>query len=512
MNIVLDLTWIENFFSLPVDIMLRRLLPLALMPVGIMFIWGAKEIWLKYIRTKWSRTVKQTLLAIDIPRNNVQSPRAVENIFTYLAGAHSNPNLFDTYWQGVFQLYFSLEIVSIEGYTQFLIRTPEKFRDLVETAIYSQYPDAEITEVADYAEPVPKRFPDPEYDIFGAEFVLAKPDAFPIKLYKEFEHIFGEPETTFRDPIAALMDLLGSLKKGEQAWYQIILIPTGFDWIAQSDLEVKKILKEKIAPSMNILEIILDGTFGALIKMLELIVPFGESATEEKKTDDALKMMNLKPREKKQVEAIQMKSSKIGFKIKMRFLYVGRKEVFNRPKVFSGFVGYIKQFADNDLNNLKPDMKKTATAQDYFFVESTVTRKKNSLMRNYVNRDDWAGKRPYIMNVEELATIWHFPIESVSKAPLLQKAPGRKAGPPISLPLLEEGGGEIGEPGFLAPTDAAPAFLTESVPEPALDAVGNAPAPSRAALNLPFLEAEPGELAVAAAAPKGSAPENLPFA
>ena len=41
------------------------------------------------------------------------------------------------------------------------------------------------------------------------------------------------------------------------------------------------------------------------------------------------------------------------------------------------------------------------------------------------------------MNVEELASLWHFPIESVTKAPLLQKASGRKAEPPASLPLEE---------------------------------------------------------------------------
>jgi hypothetical protein len=43
-----------------------------------------------------------------------------------------------------------------------------------------------------------------------------------------------------------------------------------------------------------------------------------------------------------------------------------------------------------------------------------------------------------VYNVQELATIWHFPIESVVRAPLIQKAPGRKAEPPIALPMAEE--------------------------------------------------------------------------
>ena len=59
-------------------------------------------------------------------------------------------------------------------------------------------------------------------------------------------------------------------------------------------------------------------------------------------------------------------------------------------------------------------------------------------MVNYINRDDWAGKIPGILNVEELATIWHFPVEASVKAPLIQKAPGRKAEPPMHIPIGEE--------------------------------------------------------------------------
>ncbi|RLC36000.1 hypothetical protein DRH27_05950, partial [Candidatus Falkowbacteria bacterium] len=47
-----------------------------------------------------------------------------------------------------------------------------------------------------------------------------------------------------------------------------------------------------------------------------------------------------------------------------------------------------------------------------------------------------------IYNIEELATLWHFPVEASVKAPLIQKAPGRKAEPPMSLPVGKETVGE----------------------------------------------------------------------
>ncbi|NTU99066.1 hypothetical protein HGA64_03615 [Candidatus Falkowbacteria bacterium] len=47
------------------------------------------------------------------------------------------------------------------------------------------------------------------------------------------------------------------------------------------------------------------------------------------------------------------------------------------------------------------------------------------------------------MNSEELATLWHFPIEHVVKAPMLQKASGRRAEAPMSLPVSEAPAGTV---------------------------------------------------------------------
>jgi hypothetical protein len=53
------------------------------------------------------------------------------------------------------------------------------------------------------------------------------------------------------------------------------------------------------------------------------------------------------------------------------------------------------------------------------------------------------------MNIEELATLWHFPAEASVQSSLLQKAPGRKAEAPASLPQEIEAGIESNEPDFL---------------------------------------------------------------
>ena len=444
MNIVINLTPIYDFYALPIDQqVLIFLLRIGWIPIAIMFLWGFVQAWVYWRSNLWSGTLKYTLIAIDIPKGNDQSLRAVENLFSYLGGAHDPADLIEKYWIGKYQLCFSFEIVSIEGYIQYLCYLPVQYRDLFETAIYSQYPDAEITEVEDYTDALPTKYPDEEYDIWGGEMILQKDEAYPILTYKQFEHQMGVPEKQFKDPLAVLMDTFASMKKGENLWYQILVYPTDVKALEEKGKnEIGKILKEKSSSGGGG-----GGIFGGMfseigdiflgiIQQLTGNVAFG-SKTESAK-DDSLKMMNLKPKEKKQVEAIQQKVSKQVFETKIRFIYAAKKEVMNKPKATWGFVGFMKQFLDVDLNGLKPDMKVTITTAHYLFVDWRKNERKSKLMYAYKRRSGTRGRKRFLLNTEELATLWHVPIEAVVRTPLIQKSPGRKSEPPMSLPLTEE--------------------------------------------------------------------------
>jgi hypothetical protein len=401
-------------------------------PFAITFLFLAREAWLVHIRTKWGNEQKHILLAIDVPNNNDQSPRAVENMLSYLAGAQGNVSLVDKWWEGVYQLSFSYEIVSIDGYIQFLIRTPEKFQSFIETTIYSFYPDSEINVVNDYVEGTPDRFPDPEYDLWGTEFKFASGiNALPIRTYPEFEHQFGPLEVLYRDPMAALMDLMSSLHKGEQLWYQIIIIPTNFDWVPKFEAEKKKILTG--SSKFSIIAFVWSAIVGFFASQLNYEVPLAGTVKKEPK-----KMMDLDTGEKKKMEGIQRKIEKVMFEVKIRMVYLARKEVKNTPKVVNGFVGYMKQFNTNDLNSFMPDTKRTMTSANYFSKQRKIIAKQRKIMAGYKERDTTRGIEPMFMNVEELASIWHFPIASVVKAPLLQKAAARRVEAPMTLPEGEQ--------------------------------------------------------------------------
>lgn len=434
MQINIDTTRLDQFMLLPPEQMLWVFfINIGWIFLAIIFLYGLSLVYLQSIRTYWaSKNLKFIILAIDVPKGNEQSPKAVENMFTYLAGAHGSINFFEKWFEGKFQVSFSYEIVSLEGYTQFLIRTPIEFRNLIETSVYSQYPDAEISEVDDYVDTVPHRFPDEEYDVWGSEFIQSRHWAYPIKLYKDFEHNYGPSETQFKDPMASLMDLCSSLHEGENLWFQMIVVPTGFDWIEESDRMVDKLLGKNKAGK------------GVASKIIEWIGDASEMIysiwgdIETKPENKGLSMMELAPKQKKQIEAINEKSSKLGFEAKFRVVYVARKDLMVRSKVVNGLVGYMKQFIALDLNNLKPDVSSTMTTTAYFYKSKRLIQKKNNIIRNYVDRSDSAGRNLGLYSIEELATLWHFPIEANVKAPMIQKAPGRKADAPSSLPMIND--------------------------------------------------------------------------
>lgn len=432
MEIVINTTGIDRFLNLPPEQMFWYFIGnFGWIIIGAIFVYGVLQVYLLYIRRQWSKNHKYILLAIDIPKGNEQSPKAVENMFTYLAGAHGSINFFEKWFEGQFQKSFSYEIVSLEGYTQFLIRTPLEFRNLIESSVYSQYPDAEISEVDDYVEAVPQRWPDEEYDIWGVEYIQHLPWVYPIKVYKDFEHQMGPSETQFKDPMASLVDLCGSLRQGEQLWYQIIVTPIGFDWIKDSEKEINKILgrKAKAKPSLAMKSVEMLG------EASEAIFSIWGDVEDKKKEEKQKTMMDLTPLEKRRVEGIHEKMSKLAFEAKIRVVYVAKKEVMNKAKVANGIVGYMKQFIALDLNNIKPDVKKTMTKTTYFMKEPRLIEKKRNIFDAYVFRSDTRGRLPGIYNIEELATLWHFPVEANVKSAMVQKAPGRKADAPSSLPL-----------------------------------------------------------------------------
>lgn len=437
-----------------------------------------------------SKKFQWHFIAIDIPKENVQTPVAVENIFAHLAGAHQTRDLKEKFWDGQWQQWYSFEIVSIEGHIQFIIMLEHSMRDVTESAIYAQYPDAEITEIEDYAKDFPNSFPDKDYQLWGTEFELVNNQYNPIKTYMSFEDKMSKDDV-FKDPMAAILETFTRIGRDEQAWFQIIVFPIGQSWKEEGFKMAREMLGKKEAPKRHwwhdvgeiplyILRLAVYGIVGG-----EEVPKFdtGSGANDQGLTYGT---WNLTPGEVQTIKDIEEKVSKIGYNVKIRVVYIGKKDVFDKSRIVYGIVGAIKQFTREDSNALKPSYKLTGTSAHYIFTDARKNVRRTKMIRAYKSRSAWSGKLPFVLNVEELATLWHFPVASV-RAPLVQKTTSKRGEAPVGLPMVVERRLPVAQPtapvapvapavtDVLTPDELAGVHQEPSVPAKMIDAPDNLP-------------------------------------
>jgi len=428
-QIVIDLSYFQTFIHQPLSKQLfDAFFYVGWIPLVIIFFIGFREMWLNSKQTKYARGLHFVYLTVSIQALNEQSPKAAEHIFSHIAGTFSNPTFKEKWIEGKFTPPFSFEFAVVDGYTQFVIRAPLKHRDLIEAAIFSQYPDAEISEIPDYTQNVPQKHPDPEWDVWGTEFVLKRPSSYPIRTWFEFEHSLSQE---LKDPLSTILESFSRLKKGEQIWFQILVYPIRQDWTEESQALAAKMMgkeiKSKVPMWAKPVHVIMD----LFENVLREILSGGEVTTVEKKKED-FRMMNMSPGERTTLEGIEMKMAKIGFGVKMRFLYVGKRSIYRKGPIASLMKGALGLFARLDGNSFGGYGPATPKS-DYFWQKWGYNNRVRAIFSNYVNRSS-NGADPYILNIEELASIYHFP-SMLIRAPLIKKVESRKVEPPFALPI-----------------------------------------------------------------------------
>lgn len=405
--------------------------------IGV-FLWMVAYGWLEWRRNLFIASREWILLRITVPKAsefNQQTPRAVENFFANLAGAHQSIAWKEKWFDGAMQMPLSLEIVSLEGDVSYYVYSLRHFRDLVEAALYAQYPDADIDVVEDYAQAVPSKYPSDEWDLWGTEMTNVVPDPYPLKTYPEFEDkVTGE----FKDPVANLLEVFSRLGPGEQAWYQIVMVPIDQKAFRQrAEKLINKLKGIKEVKKKTIMDEVLDLPMATLTTFAD--VAMGTSSAAPKKADakEAFpRMMALSPGERYVLESIERKAGKIGFDTKIRFLYIGKKGKLSKPRVVNAFVGAIKQTNTFNMQSLKPELKRVGVSGTlWWFKDRRNNLRKGKLVMAYRRRHSSMGLNPYFLCSEELATLWHFPILSQVKAPQLRRTEAKKSEPPANIPF-----------------------------------------------------------------------------
>ncbi|MFZ2836177.1 MAG: type IV secretion system DNA-binding domain-containing protein [Candidatus Saccharimonadales bacterium] len=345
--------------------------------------------WRNYRRADVVKATESTLLILEIPKANDKSELAAEQLFASLHGILRDKSELK-YNAGV-QEHLSFEIASVNGQIRFYVWVPKALQSFVEGQIYSQYPTVQIHEAdEDYVTH--------ERDhsvIYTSEISLTSNEMLPIKTFQSFEV----------DPLAGITGTLAKLETtGEEVWIQVLARPIADVWHKDSDRWISSVKNGNPFALFS-------GGFdlkwvGGLIEAFWKPPEQGSGSSPKELSD----------RDKTRISEAEKKATKLGYQVKIRLAYLGESQTNGKLRM-QAIVGTFKQFNSTNLNGFK------MTAASF---------KKEDLAR-YRARAFF--DRGFILNIEELASVFHLPHTNV-ETPNIVWASSKTAEPPAKLPII----------------------------------------------------------------------------
>ena len=382
------------------------------------------NLWVDYARSKFISEQENVLLKIIPPRDVFKTPAAMELVIEAFYQTAGESDFRKKYWKGGVRAWFSLEMVSNGGIVNFYIWTRKAFVRYIQSQLHAQYPGIEVSESEDYSEKID--YLSGDYKLWGLEYELTDADPIPIKTYIDYNLDKVAKEEEKVDPITSTLEYLASLKPGESAWLQILIRahkkedkdPNKWfgktdNWKNNANKEIKKIRED--------------------------------SFFEFEGADNIQKMPMATKGQNEKIAAIERSISKTPFDVGMRGIYLAEKDIFD-PVNIGAIVSSFKHYSSSSLNGFKPGIKTSVTDwKDPFGYE--LKRIEHEILdayreRGYFWRDfrkNWWSfckekRKVFILNSEELATIFHLP-GTVSQTPSVERVQSKRQDPPAELPI-----------------------------------------------------------------------------
>lgn len=387
--------------------------------VPILAINAAWHFWLLYIRSNWVKNQGSVLLEIRIPKEQLKSPAAMEFV---LQGIWENANIStpaDAFWEGKMREWFSLEIIAVNGQVRFFIWAFPRWKKIIESRIYAQYPGAEVYEAEDYALNL-HYAPEKTY-VWGINTELVKADPYPIKTYIEYEldKKKGDEQEEIVDPLTPVLEYMGSFGPHEFGAIQILIRAH-----AAEDYLYGRVWKKK------------DWTDDIKVALQEVV---DKEALLKPSEGESQNFLNLTKTQTETIAAIQRNAGKLAFDTMIRMIYVAPQDNYEKTRGI-GLIGSTRQFGSKNLNGIKPTFPFSFTHSWQDFNSIRKNMRLRELIDAFKRRAFFGPKyyrlygKPYILTTEELATLFHIP-GTVATTPTLVRAPSKKAEAPANLPI-----------------------------------------------------------------------------
>ncbi len=393
---------------------LFKLWPLWLTPILLIILWNT---WVFYVRGKYvdKEMHKSKLLEIKFPQEVTKSPLAMEVVIQSMYQLAGESTWYKRYVEGGVRPWFSLEMTSIGGAIRFFIWCFEGQKSNIEANLYSQYPGIEINAVEDYSKNI--SYEKGKTDVWCCEFQLAKPSPYPIKTYVDFGLDKQDLDEEFKvDPITPILEYLGSLRGGEQAWLQIVIKAHKPERTVYIKGKKKKVnWQHEAVEEIN--------------KIKDLVKPDVEGGAPGRHTKGETETMY----------ALERSVMKTPFDARIRTIYIAPKESFDVGNSKS-VAGLMQSFNTAFFNFFIPVRGLKTFLYPWQETEKAMDREKNNLMIAYRDRSlDFPPYRPgidkgFVLNTEALATMFHIP-GTVAQTPSLLRVASKKSEAPANLPI-----------------------------------------------------------------------------
>lgn len=447
-----------NFYSI--------LLNIVLLIIGIVVLRVLVEYFVRFQQKKRWKNEEFTTLLIRVARDNETGPIVAEQIFSTIHGVARTIGFWDRL-KGMTQDKMSFEIASVDRSIRFYAHFPSRLRNLIEGQIYAQYPNVEITEITDYSRPKPvevsesgaaaggagegreaqalvkleNQIQKKEAQQFfavndlknaiGADLLLSSPDIFPIKRYPQFEDKTAKVQL---DPLSAITSTLAKFNDpDEQAWIQVVVRPLDDKW-RSIFIKCIRILNKGIYLNIARLQGMYARAYTTRSRIVRIIFfplywLFGlqglQSGVASDKSGGSVSPDDT-ARSHDRESGLQGAQDKIG-----KLLYEANVRIVYVPKHANKDVALVK------LREIAGSFKQFSIPQVNGFVLGNIVSGEE-IVKRYQDRE---LLKPFVLSVEELATVYHLPNVTVT-TPNIYWVRSRRLEPPGDLPLAKEFGDE----------------------------------------------------------------------
>ena len=297
--------------------------------------------------------------------------------------------------------YFTFEIVADEeNLITFYLTYPDYLEKFVSDQIQAQFSNAQLEKVSDY-----NTF-NAEGTSLGAVLFLKKNSIFPIKSYPKFKS----------DPLNGLISTFSKFKVKEKGVIQVLVKPSSVNWGKMTKQVITKVQEgKKINEALN-------EVFGnKVIKAFKVFNEFFGSAKnkKDKELDKVKEQHRLTPMEEELLKDLESEASKACFDVAIRIVVAGKDE----------------EIVKRDLDNLINSFSQYNIFEYGNTFSAEISKNQNKLINDFILRN-FSDDKKYVLNTEELASIFHFPSPRLD-VPNIRWLLAKRVAPPIEIP--EEG-------------------------------------------------------------------------